>query len=174
LSDPWTDAWAEAEATAPPGLVVYDTIELQHTSFAEPVRVVNAAEDQTLTLEAGADPDGGSAVVFTAIPFSADKPEYAEGRVPQCTVTIDNVARELVEPLEAAVQYRADLYAIFRQFRSDDTTEPCYGPVEFVIKKVTVSGTRVQGVAILDNLSNKRFPTRNYTINEFPGLAPNG
>ena len=71
---------------------------------------------------------------FAAIPFQAEYPEFAEGRVPEARIAIDNVARELLPHIERAMIYRADLIAIYREYRSDDVTVPCYGPVEFVIR----------------------------------------
>lgn len=176
MSDPWTAAWEEAEATAPPDIIVYPTIELQHPAFLQggvevPIRCVSGvSDDMSFGIEVGATFNGGQTVTFTAIPFFADRPEFAEGKTPQCTVTVDNVAREMAQYLEDAVQIKADLVAIFREYRSDDLTEPCYGPVQFVIRKVTVSGTKVTGIARLADLANRKFPFKVYSINEFPGL----
>src|SRR5712691_11523201 len=142
MSDPWTAAWQEAEATAPPTLVVFCTLELIHPAFVDefsvqfPIRAVTGTvDDQTLTLEVGALFDSGAAVVFKAIPFMAERPTYEEGRTPECLITLDNVARELAPYLENAVIMRADVVAIYREWRSDDTTAPCFGPVQFVIKQ---------------------------------------
>lgn len=178
MSDPWTAAWEEAEASVPPDVKIYSTLELQHPSFvngspdtAYVVRVITGvAEDTPLTIEIGADFNGGEEVTFQAVQFFAERPELAEGTVPSCTITIDNVARYLTPILENALEYKADLIVLYREYRSDDTTEPCYGPIEFVIKKVTVRGTQVSGIAMIDNLGNKKFPTRVFTITEFPGL----
>lgn len=178
MSDPWTEAWEEAEATAPPDIVVYHTLELQHPAFLEgspaeevPVRIVaDVHEDQTFGIEEGATFDGGETVTFQAVPFYAERPEFAEGRTPECQVTIDNAAGEIAQYLEAAVQIKADLVVLYREYRSDDLTEPCYGPIQFVMRKVTINGTSVTGMARLDDLANKRFPSKSYTIAEFPGL----
>lgn len=176
MADPWTEAWEEAEATAPPDVVVYHTLELQHPAFLEggvqvPIRCVTAvADDMMFGIEAGATFNAGEMATFQAIPFSAERPEFAEGQTPQCAITIDGVAREITQHLEAAVQVKADLIAVYREFRSDDLTEPCYGPVHFVMRKVTVSGTKVTGTARLADLANRKFPFKVYSINEFPGL----
>lgn len=177
-SEPWTAAWAEAEATNPPGVDIYHTLELLHPEFVDPidgpfsVRCVNGTpDDQTFTLEVGAPIDGGLAVVFKAIPFVDELPEYGEGQTPTCQITVDSIGEEIVPYLENAVTVRADLTAIYRQYRSDDRTEPCYGPIRFVIKKVTLSGTTVKGQAQLKNLSNFKFPNKVFTYDEFPGLA---
>lgn len=173
MSDPWTAAWEEAAASCPPSVTVLSTLELWHISFAQPVRAVaGLVEDMVLTLEAGAPRNSGEPVLFKAIPFRADWPEVAERTAPTTRVTIDNVARELAPVLENALGYRGDLVALYREWRSDDLTAPCYGPVEFVVKKVTVTGAAVVGHAQIADLSNRKFPNKAYTLTEFPSLLP--
>lgn len=179
MTDPFTAAWEEAEASVPAEIDVFATLEFQHPAFLDEnddpmvLRIVSdTPEDQFFTIEDGANFDGGEVVEFKAIPFRADQPEFAEGRMPECSIIVDNVGRELVPHLEKAVQMKADLIVIFRQYRSDDTTEPCYGPVQFVMRKVSVNGASVTGIAQLDDLSNSKFPRGVYTLTDFPGLIP--
>ena len=176
MSDPWTVAWEEANASVPPDVIIYYTLELRHPAFleeGEPVAircVTDVFDDMQFTIEDGAVMNGGETVTFLAIPFSADLPELAEKRVPECVITVDNAARHLTPHLEAAVQVQADLICVYREYRSDDTSEPCFGPVEFVMRSVDVNGPIVRGTARLDDLSNTKFPRRNYSIAQFPGL----
>lgn len=173
MSDPWNSAWEEAAASCPPSVAVHCTLELWHISFDVPVRAVTGvADDMNLTLEVGAPRNSGESVTFKAIPFRADFPEVGERMPPQIKVTIDNAARELAPYIDGAINYRGDLVALYREWRSDDLTAPCYGPVEFIIKKVTVVGESVVGVAQIANLANRRFPKKNYTLAEFPSLLP--
>jgi hypothetical protein len=178
MPDPWTTAWEEAEASAPPGVLIYSTLELQHPAFLQgeppvqvPIRVVTGVSDDTVFgIELGATFDPGAMVTFQAVPFYSERPEFAEGKVPEVQIQIDNIGREILGYLDAAVQIKADLITIYREYRSDDLTEPCYGPIQFVMRKVKVGGTLVVGTARLDDLANRRFPFKSYTINEFPGL----
>lgn len=175
MSDPWTDAWAEAVASCPTSTVVYETIELQHPSFVEAgvpiaLRFVLDAVARTLGIEAAAAFNPGTMQVFTPINFSASQPEFAQGKVPECKIAIDNVGRKLVPYLNAAVRMRADLVLVFRQYRSDDVLEACYGPVSFVVRNVRITGSRVEGTAKLADLANMKFPSRAYTTAEFPAL----
>lgn len=177
-AEPWTAAWEEAETTNPPGVDVFHTLELIHPSFVDnitgpfSVRAVNGTpNDQVFTLEDGAPLNGGQAVTFKAIPFEDEPPEYGEGVTPTCKIIIDSIGEEVTPYLEDAITVRADLVAIYRQYRSDDTTGPCYGPIQFVVKRVTLKGTRLEGHAQLKNLSNYKFPNKVFTYQEFPGLA---
>ncbi len=176
MADPWTEAWEEAETTAPPDVMIYATLELQHPAFQDngvsfAVRcVTGATSDQTFGIEVGAELNGGEMVTFNAIPFQAERPEFSEGTTPSCKITVDNVAREIVPYLADAVTMRANMIAIYREYRSDDMTAPCYGPVEFVVRNVTITGTQVQGTATIDDLANRKFPKKVYTLTEYPAL----
>jgi hypothetical protein len=179
-TEPWTAAWEEAEASNPTGVVTFHTIELIHPEFVDDdtgpfsIRAVNGTPDpQTFTLEAGAPLNGGQAVVFSPIAFSDDLPEFAEGQAPSCQLAVDGVGDEISPYLENVVSVRADLICIYRQYRSDDLTEPCYGPIQFVVKKVTLKQARLEGTAQLKNLSNLKFPNKVFTYDEFPGLLQN-
>jgi hypothetical protein len=174
-----TAAWEEANASVPASVRVYFTLELQHPGFVDeamspiPIRCVTGMfEDMQFGIEEGAVFNAGEMATFTAIPFYADFPEFAEGKVPETRITVDNVSRELVPHIERAIQVRADLIAIYREYRSDDLSAPCFGPVEFTVRNITMSGTRIDGMASIDNLANKKFPTRVYTTREYPGLQP--
>jgi hypothetical protein len=77
------------------------------TSFDLPARVIaNVGDDIMLGIENGAPRDGGSMVNFLARPFSAGYPEQREGQPPSCKVSIDNVARELMPKIRAALDVR--------------------------------------------------------------------
>lgn len=178
MPDPWTDAWAEAEVTGTPGVEVYQTLELIHPAFVDAIEgafsiraVAETYVDQKFTLEPGAPLNGGEEVDFKAIPFSSDMPEIVEGKTPECTISVDNVGEELEPYIEAAAQMRADMIAILRQYRDDDRSEPCYGPVFFVIKNVTVTGSTVTGTAKIDDLANRKFPSRFYNLGEYKALT---
>lgn len=178
MADVWTAAWEEAEASVPPTILVYHTLELQHPAFTDGVTpfavraVAGDYKDQTFTLEVGATLNGGEAVLFKAIPFYSEMPEVSEGKTPEIKITIDSVGEEIIPYLEAATQIRADMISIYRQYRSDDLTAPCYGPVEFLIKQVTLKSSTIEGVAKIDDLVNRKFPSRVYTLTEYPGLIP--
>jgi hypothetical protein len=177
MADPHNAAWEEAQASVPQDVEVFYTLELRHPAFLEnevevAVRVVaETPDDQLFRIEDGAPLNGGEMAKFLAVPFHSERPEMAEGQMPESRVTVDNVNRELVPKVEEAVKVRADLICVYREYRSDDRDEPCYGPVEFVMRKVSVKGTSITGVAQLDDLANSKFPRRVYSVSQFPGLA---
>lgn len=160
-------AWAESEATLPAAAVQYYVLELDHPEFAAPVYIINGVtESVTVTLE-----DGTTSAVCLPVPFETDPPSKAEGKIPECTIYIDNIGREIMQSLNAAVQVKASLQLTLRQYLATDLTAPAYGPVYFTVRTVTMKGTRLQGTASIDYLTNKQFPSRVYTIHDFPSLA---
>lgn len=177
MSDPFTAAWEEAIASVPQDVVVFYTLEFRHPAFIEnevavAVRVVtDTPDDQLFRIEVGAEMNAGEIAKFIAVPFRAAAPTFAEGQMPETQITIDNAGRELIPRLEAAVTMRADLDVVYREYRSDDRNEPCYGPIAFVMRNVAVSGASVTGTAKLDDLANSKFPRGVYTIARFPGLG---
>lgn len=175
MTDPWTAAWAEAAASCPTSHLVYETVELQHPAFLEmgspiALRFVLDNEERVLGIEAGAAFNPGTLQSFTPINFSASLPEFAQGKVPECKIAIDNAGRRLQAYLNAAVRVRADLTLVARQYSGDDVSEPSYGPVSYVVRNVRIKGARVEGTAKLADLANAKFPTRAYTTAEFPAL----
>lgn len=64
-------------------------LEISHPTLATPVRVVN--DTQNLT---------SNGQLFVAVAFEIQLPDDIEGQMPRARLAIDNVGRELVEPIE--------------------------------------------------------------------------
>ena len=91
----------------PASVQVYFTLELQHPGFVDessnpiPIRCVTGVhEDMQLGIEDGAVFDAGQMATFAAIPSMPTFPEFAEGKVPETRIIVDNVSRELVPHIE--------------------------------------------------------------------------
>jgi uncharacterized protein DUF1833 len=167
------EALLEAYASCPPSARIYYTLEIWQSSFAEPARVVaNVGDDMVFGIESGAPRDGGAMVTFIACPFSAEYPEQREGQPPR--LKIDNVNRELVPQIRAALGTRQYIQILYREYLGSDLTEPAYGPIEFELRNVQMVGASLTGTAMVRNLQNKRFPrlNRNYDYVQFPSLLP--
>lgn len=169
------EALLEAYASCPPSARVYFTLEIWQSSFASPARVVaNVGDDMSFGIEAGAPRDSGSTVTFLACPFSAAYPEQREGQPPSTKIKIDNVNRELVPQIRAALGTREYIQILYREYLGSDLTEPAYGPIEFQLSNVQMVGASLTGTAMVKNLTNKRFPrlNKNYDYIQFPSLLP--
>ncbi len=169
------EALLEAYASCPPSTRIYYALEVNHPSFASPAYIVaNVGDDMDLGIEVGSDINSGTMVTHLACPFTAAYPEQREGQPPTTAVKIDNVNRELVPKIRAALSVRAYITIFYREYLGSDLTEPAYGPIEFVLSNVQMVGVSLTGTAMVKNLQNKRFPrlNKNYDYIQFPSLLP--
>ena len=62
----------------------------------------------------------------------------------------------------------------YRQFlQGRETTGPENDPpLTMTISAISATPLRIKATAGFDNLANRRFPARTYTLDDFPGLAP--
>lgn len=173
-----SQALREAYASAPVDAVIYDTLELRHPSFvddqgnASAIRVVCGFENLTATLEADAPLDQGEAVTFIACAFDFVLPEIRESQMPELTITIDNVSREIVRNIELAQTVLTPVSCTYRPFLSTDLSSPQMDPpLHMTLRNVTCDVYRVQAKASFFDLLNRSFPNEVYTRARFPGLV---
>ena len=157
----------EAYASVPDRMVYYDTLELNHPSFTDPVRVVNSYDPLTVT-----DPDLGT-LTFQPCAFRFKLPEVKPNTVPELVVEIDNVSREIGRALHDAVYNSTDpITLLYRNYADDGTAQAVFAfPYPMVLKSVTIDKYRVQGKAAFPDLVNRQFPNETYSLARFPGLA---
>ena len=100
------DAIKEAYASAPSGEIILFTIEMNHPSFTQPLRVVRDNVKLEAYLEDSAPKNPGEKVTFLPYAFDLALPEMDEYGKPEITITIDNVGRDIMNYIEAAVRTR--------------------------------------------------------------------
>lgn len=175
-----SEALAAAYASAPEDEVILATLEFRHATFVDPatgqpfaIRVVNDHEPLTAGLEADAVLDPGATVEFKPCYFSLVLPnETDSGATPELSVTVDNIARELMVYLERAKETRSPVYVTWRPYLASDTTGPHMLPVlTLSMRSVSCTMSTVTGRAGFADLTNKRFPSLEYTPKNFPGLS---
>jgi hypothetical protein len=173
-----SQAYAEASSYATAGDPVLLTLALYHPDFRDEagdvvaVYVVNDYRNLTATIEADADVDAGEQVEFIACAFRAVLPEEsATNRLPEVTLEVDNVTRELTPYLRLAAASMTPVTAIFRTYLPSDTSEPHESPpLQVTLRGASVNGTTAQVRAGYGDLVNVPFPRVTYTREEFPGL----
>ena len=167
-----SQAIKEAYASAPAGVVIYNTIELRHPAFDAPIRVVRDTVDLSATLEASAPANPSTLVTFVAFAFDFSKPEVNATGIPQITIEIDNVDRSIVASIEKALTTTDLVQCTYREFISTDLTAPQNNPpLSMTIISVSATTLRVTAVASFPNLMNIRFPKTEYDTTVFPGLV---
>lgn len=167
-----SEALKEAYASAPAGEVVYHTLELRHVAFTTPIRVVRDKADLSAFLEATAPVDPAAQVTFVGYAFDLVRPEVSSSGVPQCTIEIDNVSREILSAVELAMGGRDPITATYREYLASDLSAPQNDPpMTLTIMSIKADVFRIRATAGFPNMSNRRFPREDYTAERFPGLV---
>ena len=154
-----SQAIREAYAAAPSDVVILHTLELRHPAFVNDdesptaIRVVRDHRDLEARLEASAPVNGGKMVTFIALAFDLSLPPTP---VPEITVTLDNVSREIVRHLDLSTDLEGP------------QMDP---PITLVLTEVEANTLQVTGRARMLDIGNKAFPSETYTAKRFPGLT---
>ncbi len=167
-----TQAIREAYASAPRGVVIYHTLEIRHSTFTEPIRIVRDHADLEAYLESDAPENAGEEVFFSRFSFDFTKPEISADGVPQMQVAIDNISRDISAALDLAVQTTDLVEVTYREFISTDLSGPQNDPpITMYLIDVKADIFKVHGTARFPDLLNKRFPTLAYDAEVFTGLV---
>lgn len=168
-----SDALEEAYASAADGGLIYHTIELYHAAFTAPIYVVRDNKDLSARIEATAARNAGALVTFVGYPFDVVPPDQTATGLPQATLVIDNVSREIAAQLRLAVVSETPVSMIYRSYIPADLNigpenDP---PLQMEITAVSSTPYQITAVCGFPDLLNKRFPGLDYTLETFPGLA---
>lgn len=190
----------EAYASAPAGVVTLPTVEIRHPTFTAPIRVVRnhpdtatwLALDETAVqavldtldadtlalvglvakLEASAPANAGEMVAFVALAFDFDLPSVKNTAMPEMTLTMDNVGREISDALELATTSETPIEATYRPYLSTDIDGPQLDPaLHLTLSEAQATPSRATARARISNMGNRTFPSVVYTAAKFPGLA---
>lgn len=165
-------ALAEAYASAPSDEVIYHTLEFRHAAFSTPIRVVRDNADLTARLEATAPVDPAAMVTFVGFAFNLERPEVSSAGIPQCTIEIDNVSREILANIELAMTGIEPIVVTYREYLASDLEGPQNDPpITLELTSISADVFRVKATASFSNIGNKRFPREEYTTERFPGLV---
>ena len=128
-----SEAIKEAYASAPSEQIILHTLELRHPAFVDDaglpvaIRVVRDTADLWARLESQAPLQAGERVQFVAMGFELDLPPVDTMPVPEITVTLDNVSREIVRHLDAAAESQSVIEVTYRPYLSTDLEGPQMG-----------------------------------------------
>ena len=158
----WDQAIKEAYASATG--IILSTLEINHETWDEPVRLVHDHADLN------AKNESGEVVEFSKCAFLFTHPE-STGKLPTMALAVDNVSSELTEPLFDSMQSRAAITQIYREFLADDPLEgPHYVMPGMSFKNITLTESRVSGEATFFDFFQRAAPNSVFEANEYPGL----
>lgn len=167
-----TAAIREAYASAPSDSIIYHTLEIWHPNFSVPIRVVRDRADLTAKLEASAPRNAGTLQTFVGFAFDIVPPDATFSAVPQCTIEMDNVSREILSQIEASLGSQEPITVIYRAFLSSNLAVGPENDPPLTLTVLAISATvfRLRATCGFGDLANKRFPSKDYTAAVFPGL----
>ena len=167
-------ALAEAYASAPVDQVIWHTLEIWHTAFSVPIRVVRDTVALEARIEAGAARDAGLIVTFVAYAFDIVPPDQTSTGLPQCVIEIDNISRDILAQIDLAVTEPEPIIVIYRSYLSGSalTGPENIPPMELQLITISATPLRIRATAGFPDLVNRRFPKLDYDLESFPGLQP--
>lgn len=104
--------------------------------------------------------------------FNIELPPVDTSAVPEITVEIDNVSREIGKHLDnaASSQHRTEL--IYRPYLSTDLTTPqMIPPVRLTVTEISGDVYKITAKARMTDIGNKTFPNETYRLSKFMGLV---
>jgi hypothetical protein len=187
MANDWTDALAEAYASAPADEFIISTLEILHAAFvddqspANPDSIRIALDDRSwnLQLEAAAPLKGGQTVLFEPLAIKVVQPQQEDGNMGTMKLSLDNVPLEYIKHLELAAATHASARLIYREWiaiKSSGSPEwevsgpPDYIVGELTVKVVDVNMLTIEAEALFLDLLNKSFPLRIFSREDFPAI----
>ena len=132
-------------------------IVIDHPDFVQPIRVVNDAQDLVSNGE-----------TYVGIYFACKLPDDHEGQMPQAEISVDNVGRELVEPLEASNGGEGATVRMMEVLRSDPDTIEWETTLD--LKNVRFVAMQVTGTLGYEEILNRPAVLLSYRPDVAPGL----
>jgi hypothetical protein len=146
----------------------YDTLELTHSLFSAPFRVVKDDVSHFFNLATG-DP---STVEFVPYGFDIILPDVGSNQQ-DIKITLDNVSRLPIQELErASALIDEPIIATYRPY-IDGSEDPQSTPIRLVLTNITADNYTVTAVATRPDLFKRKFPTgpQSYFDARFKGLT---
>lgn len=132
-------------------------LEIDHPTFTQPVRVVNDGLDLTSNGE-----------LYVAMRVEASLPDQQPGQMPRARLALDNVGRELVEPLEASNGGEGATVRMMQVLRSTPNVIEWEATLD--LSNVEMSSMTVTGDLSYEDILNKPGVPMRYDPVTAPGL----
>lgn len=165
LSVAMTEAYAVADVRGD----LLHTLELDHPTFPQPLRFVCGDRVpgvfETMTLPVAGNP----AAVFTVVAFNWTGPGQGDGGTTKAKIRVDNVSRQLQEPLRAAIVSGAKLTVTYRCYSTNDPNNPeVYDGLK--MSDVNLNAVSANGDLYYEDIELQAFPRQTYSLPLYPAL----
>lgn len=163
---PITQALKEIYASAPATQRYIETLAFSHSLFASTYYVTNDNQSWQFLIETG------QLVTYLPMPFKIVLPTLDGKGQQDMALTLANIGRDLVDPLEAAIAKPSEpVRCVYRVYLDTPSTSPQNSPpLSLIITGVNVTAEAVSATATRTDVLNRAFPFNFYTYATFPGL----
>lgn len=153
-------------ASAPTTQRYVETLAFSHSQFARTYYLTSDTYPWRFLLESGAQ------VTFAPVPFKIVLPAIDGKGQQDMSLTIANIGRDLVDPLEAAIADPGEpIRCTYRVYTDTEGTMPQNDPpLTLVVTGAQMSRDSVSATATRVDVLNRAFPFNMYRYTEFPGL----
>ena len=169
-----TPAQREAYARANSSLLHLVAIEFLHSTFEQPLRIVDFDKDLILPLELDAPVNPGEYRRFTGWDVDVKPPDIDDEVDAVATMQIDGVSGLVQALLVNASKSIEPIKANIRFYSYNVSTEIVDGPVGTIyqnVRSIAISSASVAVTTGYSNSANKAFPAQIYTSYSNPGLV---
>ena len=161
-----SQALKEVYASAPYTTRYIETLSFSHSLFPQTYYATNDNTAWTYLLESGAS------VTFNVMPFKIVLPKTDNKGNQDMALTIANIGRDLVDPLELAIAKPSEpVRCTYRVYLDRANTSPQNTPpTTLVLTGIQVTRDAVSATATRADVLNRAFPYNFYKVSQFPGL----
>lgn len=162
---PITAALKAVYASAPTTSRYIDTLTFTHSLFSKTYYITSDNQPWSFLLESG------QLVTFQPVPFKVALPTSDGGGQQDLSLTIANVGRDLVDPIEAAIEKPSEpIRCTYRVYLDTSSSTPQNTPIVLALTGVQINRETVSATATRADVLTKAFPANFYTVTQFPGL----
>jgi hypothetical protein len=163
---PISAALKEIYASAPATQRYIETLAFTHSLFSQPYYLTNDNQPWDFLLESG------QLVTFAPMPFRIVLPTLDGKGQQDMALTLANIGRDLVDPLEAAIAKPSEpIKCTYRVYLDTPSTSPQNTPpLALIITGISVTADAVSATATRTDVLNRAFPFNFYQYTQFPGL----
>ena len=153
-------------ASAPATQRYIETLAFSHSLFPQTFYLTNDNQSWSYLLETG------QLVTFAVTPFQIVLPSLDGKGNQDMRLTIANIGRELIDPLEAAIAKPSEpVQCVYRVYLNQASSSPQNSPpLALIITGVQVNRDAVSATANRTDVLSRAFPYNFYKTADFPGL----
>ncbi|CAN7337176.1 DUF1833 domain-containing protein [Bosea sp. LjRoot90] len=146
-----------------------DTIEIDHVTFDEPVRLVRGRRVQGLYETVTLPVPGNPAALFKVVAFDFTRPGMGDGGTVKAKAQINNVSGELHPALRSAIASDQPFSITYRVYSTEDPNNPeIFDGLK--MSRVRINAFTAEGDLFFEEIEMMNFPRQIYDLARYAAL----